>query len=501
MSEYILEIENLCKNFYAVEAAKNVSFKIKKGKLISLIGENGAGKSTIMNMIGGVFQPTSGQMKINGKVYDPKKPADADEAGIAFIHQELNLFTNLSILDNIYITSFPKIKGTPIVSKKLIRKKVEELLKSLHLDVSPDVLVEKLSPGERQLVEIAKAINSNPEILIFDEPTTSLTNKETEKLFQLIDEFKKAGKSIIYISHILEDVYKISDEIVVLRDGEITDCGSIQEFTIDRMITSMVGRELKQLYPERENFTTNKVALEVKNLTQSGTVKDISFKVHKGEIVGVFGLMGAGRSELARIIFGIDPYEEGEIIINGNKAQKHNPLDRINQKLAFITENRREEGLLMDLSILENVSLVSLREFTNQRFQMVNYKKMKDEAEAKTKQLKLKSGSIDTANPKSLSGGNQQKVVIGKWLVSEPEVLIVDEPTRGIDVGAKSEVYSIIKELAAEKKGVLMISSELEELIGMCDRIIVMNKGEIVGEFENNMLTPETILRSAFKQK
>ncbi|MBC7958332.1 MAG: sugar ABC transporter ATP-binding protein [Vallitaleaceae bacterium] len=501
MSEYILELENLCKNFFAVSAAKNVSLKIKKGKLISLIGENGAGKSTIMNMIGGVIQPSSGKMFLNGKPYEPKKPADADAAGIAFIHQELNLFANLSILDNIYITSFPKAKGTPIIAKKAIRKRVEGLLKTLHLEVSPDVLVEKLSLGERQLVEIAKAINSDPEILIFDEPTTSLTNQETEKLFQLIEQFKLEGKSIIYISHILEDVYKLSDEIVVLRDGEVTDVGSIESFTIDRMITSMVGRELKQLYPERGHYAVDEVALEVRGLSQSGTVKDISFKVHKGEIVGVFGLMGAGRSELARIIFGIDPYEKGEILINGKMIKKQNPLDRITQKLAFITENRREEGLMMDLSILDNVSLVALRNFSNKKLQWVNKEKMSTASEEKTNQLKLKSGPIQQSTPKSLSGGNQQKVVIGKWLLSEPEVLIVDEPTRGIDVAAKSEVHHILKDLASTRKGVLMISSELEELIGMCDRILVMCKGEIVGEFKNEGLTPEIILRSAFRQK
>lgn len=501
MSEYILELENLCKSFFAVSATKNVSLKIKKGKLVSLIGENGAGKSTIMNMIGGVYQPSSGQMYFKGKPYQPKSPADADAAGIAFIHQELNLFNNLSILDNIYITTFPKISTTPFIAKSAVRKRVEELLKSLHLDVSPDILVERLSPGERQLVEIAKAINSNPEIMIFDEPTTSLTNKETEKLFQLIEKFKQEGKSIIYISHILEDVYKLSDEIVVLRDGEVTDSGKKEEFDVDRMITSMVGRELKQLYPEKGKYATDEVALEVARLSQSGTVKEISFKVHKGEIVGIFGLMGAGRSELARIIFGMDPYESGDILIGGQKVDKQDPLDRINQKLAFITENRREEGLLMDLSILDNVSLVSLRNFSDQKLQWVDHEKMFQASEEKTKQLKLKSGPIGKVNPKSLSGGNQQKVVIGKWLLSDPEVLIVDEPTRGIDVGAKSEVYNIIKELAIMKKGVLMISSELEELIGTCDRILVMHKGEIVGEFDNENLSPESILRSAFRQK
>ena len=445
MSDYVLELKNLCKNFYAVSASKNVSKKIKKGKLVSLIGENGAGKSTIMNMIGGVIQPTSREMLINGKPYQPKSPADADEAGIAFIHQELNLFNNLSILDNMYITSFPKVKGTPFIAKKDIRRRVEELLKSLQLNVSPDILVEKLSPGERQLVEIAKAINSNPDILIFDEPTTSLTNKETEKLFQLIQRFKNEGKTFIYISNILEDVYKLSDEIIVLRDGEITDSGTMDEFTFDRMITSMVGRELKQLYPERINHTTKEIILEVKHLTQSGTVKDINLKLHKGEILGIFGLMGAGRSELARIIFGIDAYESGEIYMNGVPLKKAEPIERINQKLSFITENRREEGLMMELPILDNMGLVSLREFSKGKLGFVEAGAMLAASQEKAEQLRLKSGRIESANPKSLSGGNQQKVVIGKWLVSEPEVLIVDEPTRGIDVGAKSEVYSIIK--------------------------------------------------------
>ncbi|NLK98062.1 MAG: sugar ABC transporter ATP-binding protein [Epulopiscium sp.] len=500
MNDVVLELQGIDKSFFEVKVLKGVNFKVKKGKVLSLIGENGAGKSTLMNIIGGIFPPTAGTMKMEDKPYSPKGPGDAMEAGIAFIHQELNLFPNLSIADNMFITNFPTIAKVPLIKKSVIKEKTKELLKSIELDISPDTLVEKLSPGERQLVEICKALSTDPKIIIFDEPTTSLTNRETERLFEIINNLREQGKAIIYISHILNDVMNISDEIVVLRDGQVTDSGAKEEFTIDRMISSMVGRDINQLYPERMSKPQEESALVVKGVSQSGIVKDINFELKKGEVLGIFGLMGSGRSELARIIYGLDPYEKGEIMINGNKIDKTSPMTSIKNGVAFVTEDRKNEGLLLETSIFENMSLAAMPSYTKPPFKFLKWNDMFNAVDKIAKTLRLKSGDIKKYAPKSLSGGNQQKVVIGKWLMAEPSILIVDEPTRGIDVGAKYEVYSVINELAAEGKGILMISSELEELMGTCDRILVMSQGEIVGEFKTSEFNNQSILRVAFRQ-
>lgn len=500
MGECLLELDNICKSFFGVRAVNDISFSVEKGHVLGLIGENGAGKSTLMNIVGGVIQPDHGKLKFEGKEFICRNPKDATDAGIAFIHQELNLFNNLSIAENIYINSFPKSKIGLLISKKELRKRTRELLAMLDLNISPDTLVEKLTPGEKQLVEIAKALSYDAKLIIFDEPTTSLTERETKRLFKTIEGLKKEGKSIIYISHILEDVLKLADDIVVLRDGEMVDFGMVDEFTIDKMISKMVGRKIDQMYPERTTSPSTEKILEVKNVSQKGIVYDINFTLHKNEILGVFGLMGSGRTELARIIFGLDPYESGEIIINGIPMKKGNPIERIAHRMAFVTENRHDEGLLMDVSIVENISLVSLDDFCRTKFRIINKSELFDSADNIKDSLKIKSGPIEKSPAKSLSGGNQQKVVIGKWLMSNPSVFILDEPTRGIDVGAKYEVYKIIDDLSAQGTGVLFISSEIEELIGMCDRILVMSNGEIQGSFERSEFDQEKIMRVAFRQ-
>ncbi|MCX7841998.1 MAG: sugar ABC transporter ATP-binding protein [Clostridia bacterium] len=500
MSEYILQLKNISKYFFGVPALKNINLELRKGKMLGLIGENGAGKSTMMNIIGGVIKADEGSMVLKGEEYQPDGPGEATDAGITFIHQELNLFTNLSIEENIYISSFPTIGRLPVISKGAIRTKTRELLDSIDLKLSPDILVEKLSPGERQLVEIAKALSSKPDIIIFDEPTTSLTARETKKLFELINKLRDQGISMIYISHILDDVLNLVDDIVVLKDGEVTDKGAKQDFSIQRMVSSMVGRDLEQMYPERTSKPSNEVVLEVSNLSQSGTIHDVSFKLHKGEILGVFGLMGSGRTEMARIIFGLDPYESGEIAVDGKKITKSSPQNSIRNRIAFVTENRREEGLLMHSTILDNIQLVSLREYAKTILKIVDSKKVTESIKDVVKMLKVKSGPVEKTAPKSLSGGNQQKVVIGKWVMAKPKIFMVDEPTRGIDVGAKYEVYTILNQFASEGSGVLIISSEIEELIGVCDRILVMSKGEIVGEFSASEFDKERIVGSAFRQ-
>ncbi len=500
MSDAILSFEKIDKSFFGVRVLKEISLEVPRGKVLGLVGENGAGKSTLMNLMGGVHAPDGGQMLLDGKPYAPRTPSDANDAGIAFIHQELNLFTNLSIAENIFIDGFPRMSWLPLLNRRHMRARTQQFLDAVELDVAPDTLVEKLSPGERQLAEIAKALSFDARIIIFDEPTTSLTARETERLFRLIDRLRSDGASIIYISHILPDVMRLADEIAVLRDGELVAHGQTSEFTINRMISLMVGRAIEQLYPERSTAPTSTPVLEVQGVSQRGIVEEISFVLHKGEILGVFGLMGSGRSELARILFGLDDHERGQVTVAGKPYAKPSARQSIDAGMAFVTENRREEGLLMDISIAENIGLVALPHYAAASVSAVKEGRYYDQIGGIAESLSIKSGNVRQQAVKTLSGGNQQKTVIGKWLLDKPSVLIVDEPTRGVDVGAKYEIYSIINDLAAAGAGVLFISSELEELLGVCDRMLVMSNGEIQATFERAAFDKERILRAAFRE-
>jgi ribose transport system ATP-binding protein len=493
----ILTLQNIHKAFFGVPALRDVSVSVNQGRILGLIGENGAGKSTLMNIIGGVVQADAGSMTLAGQSYAPRKPSDATNNGVAFIHQELNLFTNLSIAENIFIDSFPK-RGL-FIDKAKMQKRVAELLKSVGLDASPDMLVDGLSPGERQLVEIVSALNIDAKLIIFDEPTTSLTARETERLFALIHRLREEGRSMIYISHILNDVKTITDDVAVLRDGKHVGGGETKDFDIRHMISLMIGRDLEQLYPPSKTTPTTQPILQVKNLSEDGIVQDISFNVHKGEVLGLFGLMGSGRSELVRMIFGLDPYSLGEVWLENTKLTPSTNA-AIQNKMAFVTENRREEGLMMEATISNNLALVSVDDFARTPLRVVDESELVSATKDVSGNLRVKASDITRQTAKSLSGGNQQKVVIGKWLMSKPKLFILDEPTRGVDVGAKYEIYSIIHELAKAGNGVLMISSEVEELIGMCDRILVMSRGELVGEFAEKPFDRETILRAAFRE-
>lgn len=497
MAEATFEMRGISKSFFGTQALKDVSFSLPKGCILGLIGENGAGKSTMMNIIGGIHTPDCGEMFLFGKPYAPKTPKDAIDNKIAFVHQELNLFTNLSIADNMFLEKYP---GGPLIRTRETKKRTREILKMVNLDESVDTLVERLSPGKRQLVEIAKCLKTDPDVIIFDEPTTSLTDHESKKLFEIITKLNASGKSIIYISHILNDVKKLTDKIVVLRDGVVTETGETKDFEISRMIKSMVGRELKQLYPDRKSKPEEEVVLSAENISEPGIVHDISFELHKGEILGFFGLMGSGRSELMRIIFGLDSHTEGDIHIHGKKVTKSDPGSSINNNVGFITEDRKGDGLLLNFNIAENLSLVSLPKFSTKKLKMINTKKQEEPILKYLERLKIKTGNIHQQTAKSLSGGNQQKVVIAKWLIAEPDILIVDEPTRGIDVGTKYEVYCILNDLAAQGKSIIMVSSEIEELMGICDRIIVMSFGEILSEFSTHEFDSQKVLASAFRQ-
>jgi ribose transport system ATP-binding protein len=502
MTEIELAIQGISKVFFGVYAVRDVSINIYKGHILGLIGENGAGKSTLMNILGGVLQPDTGLLLLNGEQYAPRNPSDANQAQIAFIHQELNLFTNLSIAENIFIDNFPQLRVGPltVIDWNMMQRRTRELLALVNLKLEPETLVEHLSPGERQLVEIAKALQINARIIIFDEPTTSLTARETEKLFEMMNRLREAGQTIIYISHILADVLKLADDIAVLRDGELVETGEKNQFDIRRMISLMVGRNIEQLYPTRTATPAIQPLLEIKQLSEKGIVKDVHLTLYKSEVLGLFGLMGSGRTELARILFGLDEFTSGEIMVQGTVVHSTSPRKSIRNQMAFVTENRREEGLLMNIAISENIALVSLPQFATTPLQLVNQQQLLATSNQLAETLQIKAGAIDRQIAKSLSGGNQQKVVLAKWLMSRPSIFILDEPTRGIDVGAKYEIYTIINELAAQGNGILFISSELEELMGLCDRILVMSQGEIVGEFGQSAFDKEQILRAAFRE-
>jgi ribose transport system ATP-binding protein len=493
----LLRFEHLSKSFFDVPAVADVSLDVAEGRILGLIGENGAGKSTLMNMTGGVVQPTSGAMLWRGEPYAPRNAAAAASRGIAFIHQELNLFFNLSIAENLFIDGFPKRFG--LIDRGAIRRRTKDLLDALNLHESPGAMVEDLSPGERQLVEIAKALHRDAELIIFDEPTTSLTPRETSRLFEVIARLKAAGKTVIYISHVLSDVKKICDDIAVMRDGRLVAHGPASEFPIPAMIAAMIGRELSGLFPPRTRQPSSEVALEVSGLSQPGVLENVSLTLRQGEILGLFGLMGSGRSELARTLFGLDPAARGTISLDGAPLGADSRT-RIRSGLAFVTEDRRAEGLMMDAAIEANLSLVTLPRFGRAPLGTVDEETLADESAAVASQVQLRAGNIRRQPAKSLSGGNQQKVVIGKWLMAGPRVFILDEPTRGVDVGAKYELYALADRLAAAGGAVLFISSEIEELIGVSDRILVMSRGEIVGSFDTPPFREEAVLAMAFRE-
>jgi ribose transport system ATP-binding protein len=500
MSDPILQFQDVTKAFFGVPVLKGIDLDIERGSTVGLVGENGAGKSTLMNILGGVVPPTSGEMLLDGQPYAPQGPGDADHAGIAFIHQELNLFTNLSIAENFFISDFPTSGRLPLLNRRDLNRQAREYLALVDLEVSPDIPVERLAPGERQLVEVAKALAVDARIIIFDEPTTSLTARETERLFGLIGRLHDDGKTIIYISHILGDVLRLSDEIAVLRDGNLVATGHASEFTIDRMISSMVGRDIESLYPRRTAPPTDELKLEVRRLSKSGISHHIDLQLHKGEVLGVFGLMGSGRSELAEIIFGLEDFDEGEILIDGVAASSLSPTTNIGGGMAFVTENRREEGLMMEATVSDNLTIAALPGYTSRWLKRVKRRPLATAVKETVEILTIKVNDAFRNEAKGLSGGNQQKVVLGKWLMTEPSILIIDEPTRGVDVGAKYEIYEIIDQIAARGTAVLFISSEIEELEGMCDRIMVMGQGEVLGEFSRSEFDREVILRTAFRE-
>lgn len=496
-----LEFVGIEKAFAGVTVLRAVSFVVGAGRTLGLVGENGAGKSTLMNILGGNLRPDAGRMILSGQPYEPARPTDATRARVAFIHQELNLFTNLTIAENIFLTALPRAAGLPLIARAALRARTAALLREVGLDVSTDTRVDELSTGESQLVEIARALGIGARLIIFDEPTTSLSARETATLFGLMTRLRAQGVTMIFISHVLDHVLTHCDDLVVLRDGGVVAGGEVAAFTPGRVIASMVGRSLDRLYPLRRGAPTTEPVLEVRQISQPWVAHGIDFTLHRGEILGLAGLMGAGRSELARIIFGLDPHAGGEVALAGRPITTASTHDRIAHGLAYLTEDRRHEGLCLDASIADNIALVSLRQHARPPLRLLDSGAWRGALTTIRHAVRL-SASTDLDRPvKTLSGGNQQKVVLAKWLLARPAVLILDEPTRGVDVGARFDLYQLILELADRGSGVLLISSETEELIGLCDRILVMSQGEIRSEFGRAAFSREKILAAALSRE
>ena len=497
MKTPLLELRAIEKSFFGVPVLKRVSLQLDAGQTLGLVGENGAGKSTLMNILGGVLQPEAGRMNFGGALYQPKTPRDATAAGVAFIHQELNLFSNLSIAENLFLTHFPRKAFW--IDRKLIRRRTRDLLDRVGLHLPSDMLIERLSAGERQLVEMAKALNVDARLIILDEPTTSLSARETERLFALLKSLRDRGIAMIYISHALADVQELCEQLVVLRDGQVVGSGPIADYDNNRVVSLMVGRQTDQLFFNKSHKPTDEVALGVEHVTQPGMVHDVSFEAHKGEVLGLAGLMGSGRTELARILFGLDPMSEGRIGLFGQPIEHLSTRQRIARGMAMLTESRREDGLCMQASIADNVSLVAAGKLAKRTGGLLHQQRLRAATDRIRSRVKLSANANNDAPVETLSGGNQQKVVLAKWLLNEPKLLILDEPTRGIDIGAKFEIYGLIDELAAGGAAVIVISSELEELLGICDRILVIHHGEIQDELTRSEFDRNRIMRAALQ--
>ena len=492
LAETVVRMKDIQKRFPGVHALDDAQIELKKGEVHGLVGENGAGKSTLMKVLTGIYAPDSGTVEVKGRQVNYQAPADALNDGISMIHQELNQMQHLTVADNIWIGREP-MNGIVLDRRQLIRQ-TKELLDSLHLDIDPNETIGNLSVAKQQMIEIAKAISLNADILIMDEPTAALTNQEIEDLFRFVADLKAKGVGIVYISHRMDELKRITDEITVMRDGQFVDTVRTEDTDMDQIISMMVGRTIYE-EPKTHSMVPDDapVVLRVEHLS-SPDVHDVSFELKKGEILGLAGLMGAGRTETARLIFGADPKTSGQIFINGSEVEISSPQDAVGAGIGYLSEDRKRYGLTVGLSIADNTVMADLEDFTNGI--IVDEGKIAQETQKYVDRLELKTPSVKQL-VRNLSGGNQQKVVIAKWLVKDCDILIFDEPTRGIDVGAKSEIYKLMNELAQEGKSIIMISSEMPELLRMSDRIIVMCEGNLTGEVDIGEANQENIMRYA----
>lgn len=491
-TEFKLEVKDITKSFPGVKALDHISFRVRRGTTHVLCGENGAGKSTLMKIINGIYTPDEGQLILDGNPVKIENPIHARSLGISMIFQELSYVPEMTVAENIFLGRWPLDKFHRVNKAEMYRK-AQELLDRQGLHYSPYEQLKNLSVSDIQMLEIIKAVSNDPQIVIMDEPTSAITEKETAKLFEMIRKLKEKGACIIYISHKLDEIFQIADEITVLRDGTMVGSRPASELDIDDVIQMMVGRRMENKYPYEE-VPKGDVLLDVKNFCSAGVFQDINFHIRAGEIVGFAGLMGAGRTEVVRALFGLDPSDGGEVIIKGKRKKKLGVRESIQDGLVMLSEDRRRYGLVLIRSVMENVSLANLKKFIYKG--RLHRREERSAVLEQCRRMNVKTPTLETT-VEALSGGNQQKIVLAKWMEVDPDIMLMDEPTRGIDVGAKYEIYRLMIELAKSGKGLLMVSSELPELMGMCDRIYVLSQGRITGELKRDEFNAEKIMAYA----
>ena len=494
--KYVLEMENISKEFPGVKALDNVQLKLRPGTVHALMGENGAGKSTLMKCLFGIYEKDSGKILLDGVEVNFKSTKEALENGVSMVHQELNQVLQRNVLDNIWLGRYP-MKGFFVDEKKMYNDTIN-IFKDLDIKVDPRKKVADLPIAERQMIEIAKAVSYKSKVIVMDEPTSSLTEKEVDHLFKIIKKLKESGVGIIYISHKMEEIKMISDEITILRDGKWISTNDVSKISTEQIISMMVGRDLTERFPKKDN-KAKEMILQVKNLTalNQPSIQDVSFELYKGEILGIAGLVGSKRTEIVETIFGMRPKEHGEIILKGKTVKNKSPEDAIKNGFALVTEERRSTGIFSMLDVAFNSVISNLDRYKN-KFRLLKNKDIEKDTKWIVDSMRVKTPSYSTKIG-SLSGGNQQKVIIGRWLLTEPEVLMLDEPTRGIDVLAKYEIYQLMIDLAKKDKGIIMISSEMPELLGVTDRILVMSNGRVAGIVKTSETNQEEIMELSAK--
>ena len=496
MSDNILELKHITKLYPGVVALNDVSLEVRRGEILALVGENGAGKSTLIKTCSGAITPTQGEIVINGKSFTGMTPQTSEQNGIGVIYQEFNLVGDLSVADNIFLGR--AIRKGMVIDLKAMERESKKILDSLNIKINPKTLVKTLSVGYQQMVEIAKAVSQNAKLLIMDEPSAPLTSAEVEAMFAIVDKLKAGGVSIIYISHRLDEIFRLADRITILRDGQYVTTLNTDETNKDELVKYMVGRQLTEVYPKRDEICVkDEVIFEAVNVSGNGD-KNISFKIHRGEVLGLGGLVGAGRTEFAELMFGMRPKTAGKFIFKGKEISPKTPKDAIELGIGLVPEDRKKEGALLGMSIRCNINMPIYQRIS--KGTVINEKKEEEIAQTYRKEISIKTPTLDQL-VKNLSGGNQQKVILAKWLAADSELLIFDEPTRGIDVGAKQEIYTLINHLVEQGKTVLMISSEMEELMGMSDRILILAEGNMTGELNKSEFNQERIMQLASIEK
>lgn len=490
---YILKMEEITKDYPGVRALDRVSLQVKRGEVHALVGENGAGKSTLIKILSGAVRKDEGRILFEGNEVEIDSPQKAQKLGISVIYQELNLAPNLTVAENIFLGREMSLTPLKILDRRGEERRAREILSRLGVKLDPRTPLERLGAAQQQIVEIAKAISADAKLIAMDEPTSSLTESEIKSLFELIERLKSEGVSIIYVSHRIDEIFQIADRVTVLRDGRWIGTKRREEINREELIEMMVGRKLEEKFPERRAKIGREI-LSVRNISRRGVLEDITFSLREGEILGVTGLVGSGRTEMARVIFGADPKDEGEIFLDGEKVEIKSPVDAIKAGISLLTEDRKGQGLVLDMTVRENMTLPGLKKLS--KFSLIKGKSEREVTERFIRELNIKTPSAEEI-VRNLSGGNQQKVVLSKWLLTDSKVVIFDEPTKGIDVGTKVEIYNLMNGLAERGVGIIMISSELPEVLGMSDRILVMREGRITAELDAKEATQSDILRHA----